>query len=362
MSKNLIIKNAKTTNLEHKTFYIADGKFIDYIDEEDAEVIDATNMYAVEPFIDIHTHVYEHKTKLGINADKVGICQGVLSVVDAGSVGISYFDDFKNKVINKNETEVLYFLNVSKKGLVEGLSELADLSDLMTENELMNFIKQEGKGLVGLKVRMSSSVLKNNGVKPLLHARKLSDISGLPLMIHIGNAPPKLDSVLDILKKGDIITHCFHGKEGGIPYYPIEFKNAVKKGIHFDVGHGNSSFSYLTVDKVLDIEKINYSISTDIYNANYEKPVKSLMTTMSKFIPLGVSVEELVNKVTALPYEVLNLNKKIQIGKSANMTIFNLNKTNDILVDSEGYEIKINKYIEPFASIKNGKVVWCKNV
>lgn len=370
MSHNLLIKNVNVIDAEagvtaKRDLFIADGRVSDGAYDGDVPVLDGEGMYAAPAFMDAHVHVFENKTTLGIHADKVGVEQGVLRVVDAGSVGISDFDVFKREIIEKNRTEVLYFLNISRKGLCENLSELSDLNDLMTGEELHQFIqKEKGQGgLVGLKVRMSSSVLGGNGVLPLIHARKLSDQTGLPLMIHIGNAPPDLGSVLDLLQKGDIVTHCFHGKKGGVPDYGREFQSAVKRGVHFDVGHGNSSFSFETVPKVRSIHDIDFSISTDIYIANYEAPVESLMVTMSKFTPFGFSVEELVRKVSTLPHAVLHLEENnLKPGQSGDVTLFTLDKTPRNLVDSEGVAIRPVVLLEPRASIQKGKVVWQKNV
>ncbi len=35
-------------------------------------------------------------------------------------------------------------------------------------------------------------------------------------MVHIGNNPPDLDEIADLLTQGDIITHCYNGKPNRI--------------------------------------------------------------------------------------------------------------------------------------------------
>lgn len=353
-----MVVDAKAKTIQKKDICIAGGVYKDFI--PDGEVIDLEGCFLSPGFIDMHVHVFEGRTPLGIRADKVGIKQGVLTVVDAGSTGIRDFKTFKAEVIDNNITNVKIFLNIAKKGLCDGLSELADKKDLMTVEELLQFKKAHGEHLVGLKVRMSGSVIKNSGIEPLKHARKLADAAGLPIMVHVGNAPPSLGEILNLLKKGDILTHCFHGKEGGICAYQAEYKSAAKRGVHFDVGHGNASFSYETFPKVMGVRAVDYSISTDIYNSNYETPVGSLMTTMSKFLAAGSTVEELVDKVTTLPATILGLPQEgILSDETANGTIFRLCQNTDKskLIDSEGVRIASEYIICPVMTMKEGKRV-----
>jgi len=360
----LILKNVIAVDLQDnqpvkKDIFIKDGLICEEKNlESGAQVIEAEGLHASPALIDMHVHVFDGPTSLGINADKIGIKQGVLTVADAGSTGINNFPQFKRQVIDTNETQVKFFLNIAKKGLCEGLSELADMSDLATLDELQNFKKAHGENMVGVKVRMSGSVLGGNGIAPLLHAREVCDKVGLPLMVHIGNAPPSLGEVLDVLKKGDIVTHCFHGKSGGLSDFKIEFQNAVKRGVFFDVGHGAASFSFERVPEILSICDIDYSISTDIYASNFEAPVGSLMDTMSKFLPFGLSIQDLVRKTTTLPASMLNLPvDSLKVGSKANISLFTL-ESSKLLIDSEGYEIKPQGVLKPFGLIKEGRVVW----
>jgi len=358
--KNVIVVDPKKNEMQKKDVFIDPQGFL--CDERDIgkgfSVIDAEGLYGAPAFIDMHVHVYDGPTTLGINADKAGVKQGVLTVVDAGSTGINNYSAFLEQVINKNETKVKFFLNIAKKGLCESLSELADLSDLMSLEELLNFKKAHGEHMVGVKVRMSSSVLKGNGLSPLLHAVEICNKAELPIMVHIGNAPPSLGEVLNTMRKGDVITHCFHGKTGGLSDYKEEFLSAAKRGVYFDVGHGNASFSFEKVSEILELCDIDYSISSDIHSASFANPVGSLMETMSKFLPFGAGIPELVRKVTDLPASMLNLNmNNLNAGSEANISLFTLEPAK-ALIDSEGYEIKPKKMLKPFGLIKKGKVVW----
>lgn len=357
--KNAAVLDPQTGAAEKRTLYIAGGKYVNMLEDAGIPVFDAEGCYAAPGFVDSHVHVFEKTAAISIEADKIGVRQGVLTVVDAGSTGIRDFPCFERSVIKGSKTDVRFFLNIARSGLCGGLSELGNPDDLMTQEELYNFKQRHGDHMVGLKVRMSGSVVQGSGIKPLAYARELSDKSGLPLMIHIGNAPPKLDEVLNILKEGDIVTHCFHGKPGGMPDYPREFKAAALRGVRFDVGHGAASFSGATVPKVLDICPVDFSISTDLYSANYETPVGSLMDTMTKFLPMGYAAEDLVRRVTALPRSVLGMPAAgFDMGQAADITLFRMKEGTRLLADSEGRGIPVNRFFSPVASIKKGVQVW----
>ena len=312
------------------------------------KILHGKEVYETYGFADIHTHVLGDKSSKGIqslNPEIVGVKQGVTVVVDAGSCGINNFEKFKHILYNKH-TSVKFFINISRYGLQEGLSELADMNNLMTLDELIKFKSLHGEHLVGIKVRMSYSVVKQNGLLPLIHAKKLSKATNLPLMVHIGNAPPALGDILNLLEKRDIVTHFLHGKPGGILDFKKEYISAANRGVTFDVGHGTSSFCFRTAEKVLSLGKVNFTISTDVYEKNLSTPVGSLMETMSKFFALGYSLEDIVSKVTFFPM----YNLKLHDVEYTN-TLFTLEKPDRDLVDSEGYKIKVDKVFKPFGVV-----------
>jgi dihydroorotase len=373
MSETTTLKNGWVFDVETESFakkdvYIAGGKLADAAeaDLEQTVEVDVEGCYVAPGFIDMHVHVFETKTTLGINADRVGIDQGVTTIVDAGSSGLEDYPDYKQMISESSQTEVLSFLNISKKGLCKGLSELADMNDLMSVQELAEILSKEKK-IVGLKARMSASVVKENGIKPLEHARKLADEAKLPIMVHIGNAPPEITDVLPLLKRGDIITHAFHGKKGGILNQEGNLINealeAIERGVLFDVGHGTSSFSYQTMKAFKRNYHYPFSTSTDIYNGNYDKPVGSLMTTMSKLLAIGYPLEELVASVTKRPKQALGLVEQgtLTPGTRADVTVFKLVEQQQTLIDSEKEEMAVDRMIVPQMTIRDGKVVFESN-
>lgn len=371
MTNYTIIENGYVIDPEKegivkKDIGIINGKLAEVLDvlEQGSNIqrINAEGFYVSPGFIDLHVHVFKDITTLGIKADLVGIEQGVTTIVDAGSSGYDNYEIFKETVVNQSTTEVLAFLNISRKGLGAGLSELANSTDLMTIKEAKEIFKRE-PGIVGLKARMSGSVVKEQGIEPLKHARHLATSIDAPIMIHIGNPPPYLNEVFPLLEQGDIVTHAFHGKKEGIlnednRLIP-EASDALKRGVRFDVGHGTSSFSYETISRFKESYSIPFTISTDIYLGNYKNPVGSLMLTMSKLLQIGYSLEEVVRAVTIKAAQAIGFSElgTLRPGTRADLTVFKIVEESTDLMDSEGIIKTSNQILTPKITIKDGKVV-----
>jgi len=329
------------------------------------EVLDIDENYITSGWIDLHTHVYPEKTTLGIDADMVGINQGVTTILDAGSCGYKTFPDFEKSVIRKSNTRVLTWLNIAGKGLCGGRSELADQDDIDIKKTAD--LIQNTPSIRGIKVRMSSSVLGKSGLMPLKKAKEVSKMVGRPLLVHIGNGPPSLGAIFNVLEKGDVVTHAFHGKPGGsfnefgepLP----EMLEALKRGVYLDIGHGTSSFSFLRMEQAIGKGIWPDSISTDIYCSNYQGPVFSLACTVEKCLTLGMPLATAIVSVTARPAVMIGMPElgTVRAGSYADFTIFQVTNEQKKFMDAEGNIREGKTGIRLRGAIKSGKV-WLKNV
>lgn len=328
------------------------------------ETLDAAGCVVTPGLIDLHAHVFADRTPLGVAADRIGVEQGVTTVVDAGSAGAWTFDCFLEEAVQPSTTRVLAFLNIAGDGLCGGLSELSDMIRL-APRDAVSLIREQPI-IRGIKARMSGSVVKENGLAPLKVAKHAAREAGCPLMIHIGNAPPALPDVLKLLDKGDVVTHAFHGKKGGIldgqgQLIP-EAAAALERGVLFDVGHGNSSFSFRTMRQAKGLGITPHTISTDIYRHNLEGPVISLTHTMTKFLALGFSLYEIVAACTMAPAKVLGLSEEIgtlKPGACADVTILQKESKAITLTDSEQETIQAQEGLIARHVITSGKVLRC---
>ncbi|MFC9775870.1 amidohydrolase/deacetylase family metallohydrolase [Paenibacillus chitinolyticus] len=330
---------------------------------EAGQTLDASGSYVSPGFIDIHTHIYEGVPAMGVAPDRVGIDQGVTTVVDAGSSGAANFDDFVRRSIEPSKSRVYAWLNISAPGLVEGRSELADLTKL-DPKEVLAVIERNRDAIIGIKARMSGSVVKTSGIRPLQIAKDTAREAGLPVMVHIGNAPPQLGDVLDLLEAGDVVTHAFHGKAGGIlsPDGGLipQAVRALERGVLFDVGHGSSSFSFDTMTKAKELGIDPYSISTDLYLENLERgPVYSLALTMTKLLAMGYTLEQVVAWSTVAPAKAIQRENEIgtlREGAEADITVFRLVQEPVSLTDSEGTTVQYDQQLLPQYTLRAGAI------
>jgi dihydroorotase len=331
---------------------------------DEIRVIDAEGCIVTPGLIDIHTHVFPQRAVIGIEADQIGVNQGVTTLVDAGSAGADTFAPFVAEVVEKSTTRVLSWLNIAIAGLCGSHSELADLTGINTAYTAE--VIRKNPLIRGVKVRMSSSVLGASGLKPLEIAKQVAKEVQLPVMVHVGNGPPALGNILDLLEEGDVVTHAFHGKKGGIFSEKLELipqaEKALSRKVLFDVGHGTDSFSFQTL-KVAKAAGVNpYTISTDLYGKNYHGPVYSLATTMSKFLTLGYSLQEVIAAVTIAPAKVLGLQDSLgvlAVGRSADISILKIVEGEFRFADSVKNCLIGQQLLQPKYTIRLGKVWKC---
>ncbi|MFZ3573612.1 amidohydrolase/deacetylase family metallohydrolase [Streptomyces sp. BH097] len=323
------------------------------------ERVDATGLLVAPGLIDLHTHVYAPRTSLGVPADTVGIQQGVTTVVDAGSCGSDHWDDFQGNVVETAGTRVLSWLNISRHGLVHGRTELAggpgDIDEAATEK----LLREHPDRVRGIKVRMSCSVLGDSGLAPLKAAKRVAARVGRPVMVHVGNEPPRLADVLDLLGEGDVVTHAFHGKPGGLFGSEDAARRAVARGVRLDIGHGSASLSLATAERALAAGFNPHTISTDVHVGNVEGPVHSLVTTLNKLLALGLSPHQVIRCATLHPAQVLGLDEELgtlRVGAAADLTLLRLAEGSLALTDAEGRTRTTHTHLEAVATVRAGRL------
>lgn len=334
---------------------------------EARQVLDARGKIVTPGLIDIHVHVYDGVAPLGIPADPTCIAKGVTTVVDAGSAGAHTFPGLRKYVINVADTRVYALLNIS----VVGQSTLSpdnphgELLDLRYANPKLAIrtIEQNRDAILGVKVRLTRNIAGEHDLQALKLAREASDAVRLPLMVHIGGTRSPLPAILAMLKKGDVITHSFRGSPGGIldergRIIP-EVRKAVAGGVRLDIGHGAGSFAFDTAEKALRQELLPGTISSDVHQYNVNGPVFDLATTLSKFMHLGMTLEQVIERAATNPANTFGFPKglgTLRVGADADVAVFSLDEGRFEFTDSLGEKRVGTRRLLPVATVKAGRI------
>jgi dihydroorotase len=263
--------------------------------------------YIVTPgLIDMHTHVYWGGTSLGIDAEEFCRTSGVTTAIDTGSAGPGNFAGFRKHVIEPSQVRILAYLHVSHAGIY-GFSHRVMVGE-SEEIRLMNpvdavRVADENRDLVvGIKVRVGRNSSGTSGIVPLQIALEVANEVGMPLMAHIDHPPPTYEEVVSLLRPGDILTHAFRP----FPNAPSTAQGTVKqvvleareRGVLFDIGHGGGSFAFKTARAMLANGFYPDTISSDVHILCINGPAFDQVTTMSKFLCMGMSLYEVVKAST----------------------------------------------------------------
>lgn len=319
----------------------------------------AETLYLSPPWIDSHCHVFYGTTSFGLKPDDIGLKTGVHLLVDAGSAGAETLRAFTNYVVPEAKTKILAFLNISAVGLVT-MREYADMRQADQERAARAVLENRAF-LMGIKVRSSGVIVEDKGLAPFHRALEAAELADCPMMVHMGEQPPRNQENLPLLRRGDILSHCFHDK--GQPLWnpsgtPIpEMERAIARGVELDVGHGAASFDGFVAAKVLGHGFYNFSISTDLHGRCVNGPVYTLAVTMSKFLALGMPLEKVIRSVTEIPARRLSLESWCDDPRQ-NGTAFRLRRPkagDPPFTDSAKREILVEQVMEPVGVIVGGK-------
>ncbi|MFQ2602702.1 amidohydrolase/deacetylase family metallohydrolase [Aeromonas caviae] len=313
-------------------------------------------------WIDGHTHCYPASPIYHDEPDKVGVASGVTTVIDAGSTGADDVDDFQ-RIAATCKTRVHALLNISRIGLLRQ-NELADPADI-DPALAQAAIRRHPGFIVGIKARMSGSVVGESGLQPLRMAKQIQQANGnLPLMVHVGNTPPDLDEIVALLGEGDLLTHCFNGKPNRILTPAGELRQAVReamrRGLLLDIGHGGASFSFEVAELAIAQGILPHTISSDIYCKNRIKgPVYSLAHVMSKFFAIGMTLEQVLACVTHQAADALRLPGKgrLEVGADADITLFQVSCGPTLFTDTEAGTRNGDRQLLPLAALVGGELV-----
>jgi dihydroorotase len=253
----------------------------------------------------------------------------VTTAVDAGSSGWRTFLDFKHDIIDHSKTRILAFLNIVGHGMRPVFEQdVTDMDPRLTSTR----IKQFGDVLIGVKTAHFQGP-EWEAVDRAVDAGLIADV---PVMVDFGEFPPERpyqELVLKHLRPGDISTHMYRDLvpmlDAGMKLLPY-LAEARARGVLFDVGHGGGSFLFRQAVPAVRQGWTPDFISTDLHSISMNGGAKDLLNVMSKFLNMGMSLQDVVFRATWNPAQHIKRPElgSLSVGSSADVAVLTLKKGN----------------------------------
>src|ERR1700682_3307317 len=325
-------------------------------------VVSAKGKIVTPGLIDIHVHIFEGVGPTGLNADQYCLGRGVTTAVDAGSTGYADIAGFRQYVIKPSATRIYALVDIGARGTLLGL--IGNYANLDWVNAQLTARAAETNkpDVVGIKVRLSKEITGSNDLEIFKRALEAAKLSHLPLMVHVGDSYSPLPEILRQMRKGDVLTHCFTGR----PHGPLDANGKIipeildcrQRGILFDVGDGGPHLDLDVAEKCLQQNFLPDTIGTDLGGLSYNGPVYDLVTELSKFLLLGMSVDQVIERVTLGPTRMFNFGMELgtlRPGAVADITILEVREGSFVFSDSTGKKRTGRQKLQSTATIRAGK-------
>jgi len=346
------------------------------------KTVNVSGLFVSPGIIDMHVHVFQGTDKYSTSvanssrsqqADAFSFRSGVTTMVDAGTSGWRNFRTFKAQTIDKSQTRILAFLNVIGNGMI-GRFEEQNINDMNPEMNAYMIKKLFPEILVGIKSAHYWGDFTS--VDKAVESGKLANV---PVIVDFGeHSPPNsIESLfMEHFRPGDIFTHTFSehaisettgGRESIVDVNTRKVKPFVfaaqKRGIIFDVGHGAGAFNFNQAIPAMNQGFLPNTISTDLYNLSMNAAMKDMSNVMSKFLAMGMRLQDVILRSTWNPAQVIKRPElgHLSVGSEADIAIFNLKKGNFGYMDIRRTKITGTEKLEAELTLRAGRVVWDLN-
>ena len=331
------------------------------------EIQDASNCIVTPGLIDLHTHVYWGGTSLGVDPDTYMRACGATTLVDTGSAGPGNFAGFKAHVIDRATPRILVYLHISFAGIFAFsrtimVGESQDIR-LMAVDDAIAVAKQFPEDIIGIKVRVGKHTSGPNGITPLILALEVADACDLPIMAHIDEPDPTYDEVVNLLRPGDVLTHCFRPFPNAPVYRNGQVREAIlqarERGVLFDIGHGMGAFSWRSAEAMMAAGFAPDTVSSDVHTLCIDGPAKHLIYTMNKLLAVGMPLPDLVAATTINPARAIRRDAlgQFQPGGVGDATVFQVLDEPIRLEDVKGDMRVCDQTLRAHALIRNGTFI-----
>ena len=326
------------------------------------ETIDARGKLVVPGLLDIHTHYARDN-----EGPTVCLADGVTGWIDAGSQGADHIAD-SVAVAKSAPQQGRVLINIGRAGILPG----GDTMDISRADvgAAKDAIARNRDFIVGVKARLSRDVAADD-VEVLGRAQEVATSFNLPVMIHMGQTVSPLPRLLNLLKRGDIVTHMFAPPPNSIiddnGYILPEVLAARRRGVWFDVANGRRGhLRWDIVDRVLQAGFWPDTFSTDGNTTSRTTAgVIDFPNVMSKFLSFGMTLDQVVARATvnaSRVFPLFNDRGTLNVGAPADVAVLELREGAFEFVDNYGNKRTGRQRLFPSGTVLGGKRVLARVV
>ena len=321
------------------------------------KTVDLGGDYITPGLIDIHLHAYGRFSGW-LHPDHHNLPYGVTTCVDTGSAGCEHFPDFVETIMKTAQMRVLAFVNIVGAGMAGACEQ--DISEMNPE-PCADMIRQYPEYVVGSK----SAHYGGPGWEAAQGGINAARMAETITMVDFAPQPTRSygELLTERMAPGDIHTHLYASH---IPLLDEDKKvndyvwKARERGVIFDTGHGAGSFWFRIAVPAMQQGFQPDTISTDLHRSSRLRPNATMNATMSKFLAMGMPLQEVIYRSTQRPAEVIRRTElgHLSVGAEADVAVLELSQGDYGFVDSGRARIDGAQKLECRMTLKAGEVVW----
>jgi dihydroorotase len=371
--KAYLIKNGKIYNpirheLQDGDIFVEDGKFAKALSGP-YETVDASGCIVTTGLIDYHVHYFNHGTENGINADVASFPCGITTAVDAGSVGAANYEIYRMSAMAFSDVRILNMLFMGSGGQITDRYPEQLEARYFDTDKIKYLFKKYRSNLVGLKLKLSVGIIEpEEALKSLKATVELAEELGCNVSVHVTDPVLPIETIAENLRKGDVICHIYQGK-GQYTILDAQGRlrdgilKARERGVIFDACNGCNNYDIEVCRKALEQGFAPDIISSDNNTSGYYmQPLHSLPRIMSKYLALGMKLEDVLDAVTMAPARMISREDlaSLESGTVADLAVLKLKHKSVGYRDKAGHTLEGQEVLVPQLTMKDGSIKYCQ--